>query len=162
MYDDNDTIYPGRVIGKLLKIDENILSKLNEQADALLDRKRETMRFRLKAEEGNPAVPNPLVFFGNIFRAAANRVLDYYEPPHILHPVTRNFPDRWGHPGALSDYAIYSKRRISRIMAEAILTYIERDKDNVMTRAGITMKELQDLRQYAVSGRVDRGIENHP
>lgn len=162
MYDDNDTIYPGHVIGKLLTIDENILPKLIAQADILLDRKRESMRFRLDVEEGNPVIPNPVILFGNIFKAAANKVLDYYEPPHILNPVTRTVPDSWGHPGVLSGYKIYTKRRISPIMAEAIVAYIERDKENVMARAGITVQELRDLRQYVVSGRVDRGIEIHP
>ena len=149
MLDANDTYYPGHVIGKLMQIDGNVLQKLLFHADAVVERHKKGSYRGMEVEEGNPVVPNPWILLKNVFRGAANLTIASYQPTHIIYPSPHPVPDSWGQVGILSGWPMRTKITISAELAEAAVFYIERDRDGIMNKSGITARELQDLRIFA-------------
>lgn len=153
MFDEENTVYPAHVIGKLLQIDPRALDKLLSHAEAVVERYKKAALLDMIEEEGNPLVPNPFVLIRNTFRAVSNLMVSNYRPTHILYPNYQRVPEPWGHPGVASGFPIRTKITISTELAGAAVFYIERNQEEVMRRAGITAQELNDLRRF--SGAVD-------
>ena len=151
MFDEENTVYPVHVIGKLLNIDPRVLDKLLSHADAVVERYKKAAYQDMEEEEGNPIVPSPFILLKNAFRAVSNFMVSSYRPTHILYPNYQRVPEPWGHAGIASGFPIRTKISISAELAEAAVFYIERNEEEIMRKAGITAQELNDLRRLSGS-----------
>lgn len=147
MFDEDNADSSAQIIGKLLKIDATVLQKLATHADAVVERNKKSAYREMEVEEGNPVVPNPWILLKNTFRAAVNLWVSSYQPSHILYPTYHEAA--WGRDGMPCNLPVRTRTSISPEMAEAAVFYVERNKAEIMDKAGITDKELRELRIFA-------------
>lgn len=141
--------YPEKILRKVTAFDSKAMDKLMSHADALFEEQKKTRYIPLKPD--NAIIPNPFMLVRNLFVRSFNAAVEHDCDPHFMPAsISSGYDDH-----SIDDAFNPKPLILSPNLLTALVSYIERDKEKVMTGTGITRQDLHLLRDYAGWGNRD-------